>query len=137
MADRSSPLDDIERIVEQLSTSLEQGVSEFRGGAVAVDVEERDDEYVAHADLPGYDREDVDVQVGDRHLTVRAERRTEREDREGEYVRRERRHESVSRTVDLPGPVDREAASATYRNGVLSVTLPKADEAGGHRIEIE
>ena len=108
-----------------------------------IDVAEYDDEFVVMADLPGYDREDIDVRATDGRLTVTAERDAERENGEHEdagrrYLRRERRHESVTRSVDLPGPIADEDASATYRHGVLTVTLPKTvDEADdGHRIDV-
>jgi len=110
-----------------------------------IDVAEYDDEFVVMADLPGYDREDIDVRATDGRLTITAERDAERENGEHEhedadrrYLRRERRHESVTRSVDLPGPIADEDASATYRHGVLTVTLPKTvDEADdGHRIDV-
>ncbi|GAA0520967.1 HSP20 family protein [Halorubrum aquaticum] len=107
-----------------------------------VDVAEYDDEVVVMADLPGYDREDIDVRVDEGRLTIRAERDTERESGDGEtehrYLRRERRHESVTRAIDLPAGVEPEGATATYRNGVLTVTLPsRRDDEEGHRIDIE
>ncbi|MDZ5812133.1 Hsp20/alpha crystallin family protein [Halorubrum sp. AD140] len=123
-----------------------------------VDVAERDDDVVVVADLPGYDRENIDVRVTDGRLTITAERGDEREDAslDGEYddaseggerdaaddgaleryLRRERRRESVTRTVDLPSPVAEADATATYRHGVLTVTLPKATPTDGHRIDV-
>jgi len=108
-----------------------------------IDVAEYDDEFVVMADLPGYDREDIDVRATDGRLTITAERDAERENGEHEdadrrYLRRERRHESVTRSVDLPGPIADEGASATYRHGVLTVTLPKTVEEAddGHRIDV-
>ncbi|EMA61387.1 Hsp20/alpha crystallin family protein [Halorubrum lipolyticum] len=108
-----------------------------------IDVAEYDDEFVVMADLPGYDREDIDVRAAEGRLTITAERDAEREDGEHDdadrrYLRRERRHESITRSVDLPGPVADEDASATYRHGVLTVTLPKvADDADDdHRIDV-
>lgn len=104
-----------------------------------VDLAEYDDEFVVMADLPGYDRQDIDVRAGDGRLTIRAERDAEREDDTRRYLRRERRRESVTRSVDLPASVVEEDASATYRHGVLTVTLPKshAGDDDGHRIDVE
>ncbi|TKX75667.1 Hsp20/alpha crystallin family protein [Halorubrum sp. GN11_10-6_MGM] len=103
-----------------------------------IDVTEYDDEFVVMADLPGFDRDGIDVRVDDGRLAIAAERDAEREDTDRRYIRRERRHESVTRTVDLPATVRPEDATATYRNGVLTVTIPldaiDADE--GHRIDV-
>ncbi|WP_435095479.1 archaeal heat shock protein Hsp14 [Halorubrum sp. N11] len=103
-----------------------------------IDVAEYDDEFVVMADLPGYDREDIDVRAAKDRLTITAERDTEHEDADQRYLRRERRHESITRSVDLPGAIVDDDASATYHHGVLTVTLPKAaDETDdGHRIDI-
>jgi len=101
-------------------------------------VAEYDDEFVVMADLPGYDREDIDVRATEGRLTITAEHDAASEDADRRYLRRERRHESVTRSVDLPGPVV-DDASATYRHGVLTITLPKAaDETtdDAHRIDV-
>ncbi|MWV66035.1 Hsp20 family protein [Halorubrum sp. JWXQ-INN 858] len=106
-----------------------------------VDVADYDDEFVVMADLPGYDREDIDVRATDGHLTISAERDAESDAGEGRYLRRERRHESVTRTIDLPAAVIEEEATAAYQNGVLTVTLPKEqgddDADDSHRIDVE
>lgn len=108
-----------------------------------VDVAEYDDEFVVMADLPGYNREDIDVRAEDGRLTISAEHEhegTERANTGRRYLRRERRHESVTRSVDLPGSVLESDATATFQNGVLTVTLPKQtdDEMDdSHRIDIE
>ena len=142
---RSTPFDDIEQFF---------GRSPFGGDrawgldrrTTDVDVAEYDDEFLVMADLPGYDREHIDVRAADGGLTISAERdetvRDEGESAEtdaGRYLRRERRHESITRSVDLPSSVIEAEASATYQNGVLTVTLPKIDDErdGGHRIDIE
>lgn len=114
-----------------------------------VDMADYDDELVVMADLPGYDRSEIDVRAVDGRLTIRAERDAVEEPQaageEGEtsghrYLRRERRHESVTRTIDLPTAVMEEDASATYHNGVLTVTVPKeqhGEDGEGHRIDVE
>jgi len=103
-----------------------------------IDVAEYDDEYVVMADLPGFDRDEIDVRAREDRLTIAAERDAEREDADRRYLRRERRHESVTRTVDLPATAQIDDATATYRHGVLTVTVPldalDADE--GHRIDV-
>ncbi|MFT4883396.1 MAG: HSP20 family protein [Natronomonas sp.] len=138
-----NPFDEIERMFDRMSNRLEpfdEGVFE---GAVAIDVEETDDAYVVTADLPGFDRDDIDVELAGDRLTLSATHTTETETEEGEgddegrYLRRERRQQSVSRSVRLPEPVDESATEAEYHNGVLTVTLPKETEGdSGHDIPI-
>lgn len=108
------------------------------GGAIPVDVSETDDSVTVTADLPGYDTDDIDVSVRENQLTVSAEREREEETEDDHYHRRERSHQAVSRSVRLPTDVEEDQASASYTNGVLTVTLPKADpdSSDSHRIDI-
>jgi len=99
----------------------------------SIDLADRDDAFEVTADLPGYDREDIDLSVANRTLRIRAERDESTETGKGDYLRRERRHQSISRTLSLPEDVEEEEASATYTNGVLTVTLPKATDLDDSR----
>ena len=92
---------------------------------LSIDLADRDDAFEVTVDLPGYDREDIDLSVADRTLRISAERDESTEAGEGEYLRRERRRRSVSRTLSLPEDIEENEASAGYTNGVLTVTLPK------------
>ncbi len=139
MSRRNNPFDDIERMFERMQEQLE---GEFEGaeltGSVAVDVAEREDEYVVTADLPGFEREDVNVELQEEALRIEAEHsEQEEESEEGRYVRRERTTQSLSRTVPLPGRAEADGAEATFSNGVLTVTLPKASDEDSHHIDIE
>lgn len=110
----------------------------------SVDVADNGEEFVVAADLPGFDTEDIDVSIREDVLRIEAEHEEERDegaegDRdEGRYIRRERRHQSVGRSVTLPERVDEESVTAEYRNGVLTVTLPKssAQDDDSHQIDI-
>jgi HSP20 family protein len=146
MVDRPNPFDDIERFLQQMNRAFGDSVP-TRPHQVAVDVVETDEEIVVSVDLPGFDREDVTISLSGRDLTVEAdhEEETEAHDEEEDegadvrYVRRERTHRAVSRTVRLPDAVDEDAASASYTNGVLTVTLPREtvdDEEESHTIDI-
>ncbi|MFB6198726.1 MAG: Hsp20/alpha crystallin family protein [Halobacteriaceae archaeon] len=128
MSRDKSPFREFEEILERLSKSLEDRSSEhhhkYERGTPAVDVTETDGEFTASIDLPGFDKSDVDVRVAEDTLRVTADRE-EAEEREGEFLRRERHHRTVSRTISLPHPIDEDEASARMNNGVLTVSLPK------------
>lgn len=94
--------------------------------SVSVDLADTDDAFEITADLPGYDREDIDLSVADRTVRISAERDESTEDSDENYLRRERRRRSVSRSLSLPADVKEDEAGASYTNGVLTVTLPKA-----------
>ncbi|WP_321170418.1 Hsp20/alpha crystallin family protein [Halobaculum litoreum] len=116
-------------------------VESMRRSGIDIDLAEYDDEIVVVADLPGFDREHIDLTVRDDVLTIAAERVLESDDADesGSYLRRERRAESLRRSVGLPAEVREDDASATYSNGVLTVTLPKTTVEEGsdsHRIDV-
>lgn len=146
MAKRSNPFDELERLLDQMEANFEEAArwwerepSATETTAVSIDLEDREDELVLTADLPGFDTDDIDVRVTDNtlHLEAEHEEATEEEE-EGEYVRRERRRRSVARSVSLPAAVETDDISATYTNGVLRVQMPKSEpSSGGERIEIE
>jgi len=136
MTGRQNPLEELDDLFDRLTRGLEDA---GMAGELSVDVSETDEEVRVAADLPGYDREDVNVTVADRRLTIEAERERSTEVHEARFHRQERTHRRVRRTVTLPADVEEEAASATHENGVLAVTLPKRrDEPDeGHSIDIE
>jgi HSP20 family protein len=100
-----------------------------------LDIEQTDDALVVTVDVPGYDREDISLAVDGRSLRIDASRTSDRHDDRDKLVH-ERQTTQQSRVVPLPTAVESEGASATYRNGVLSVTLPRAAD-GAHCIDIE
>jgi len=133
------------RMSRQFEESMgrsELGQLTGREGGAAVDVADRDDELVVTADLPGFTTEEIDLTLRGDELRIDAEHEQETEEGgerdEGRYIRKERRHQSVSRSVTLPEEVDEENVSAEYRNGVLTVTLPKTHggKDDSHRIDI-
>lgn len=105
--------------------------------SVPVDMQDHGDEYEIVADVPGYDTEDIELTFSEGTLTIDASREAETEEEsEGHYVHRERQS-SVSRSIRLPEPVDEDAISASYTNGTLTITAPKAEAEEGHRIDID
>lgn len=105
-------------------------------GNLALDVSEHDGSVVVKADLPGFRKEDIDVQVHNGVLTIKAEHTEEKETRDERFFRRERRVGSVSRRIALPGVVAGDAATAEFRDGVLSLTIPLSEAARPKRVQI-
>ena len=101
-----------------------------------VDVVDRDDEILVRAELPGVDKENLDVSMSDRSVTIRAKTHHESKEEEGEYVRREITSGSYSRTVTLPSDVDGDRAEAAFTDGLLEIKVPKAEVSRKRRIEI-
>ncbi|WP_336344386.1 Hsp20/alpha crystallin family protein [Halalkalicoccus ordinarius] len=145
MSGRRNPFDDIEELFNRFSqqfenqSGLNQDVFGMAGGSrMSIDLADRDDEYVVTADTPGFEREEISVRVTDDTLSIEADREESTEQEDETYIRSERRSESMRRSIRLPEPVEEESVSATYRNGVLTITLPKRDAAsGGRTIDIE
>ena len=133
---RDNPFESIEEFIERMEREFNTdpfGTTE----PVPVDVRDGDGEFVVTADLPGYEKDDIEVTISDRTLRIEADPETDTETREKEYVRKERSHESVSRSVPLPEPINDEGVSATFGNGVLTVTLEKRGTGSGTQIDIE
>jgi HSP20 family protein len=103
-----------------------------------VDLEERDNEFVLTADLPGMRPEDIDIEIDGNTLTLRGEKREEREQRqEGERYFYERQYGNFVRRLTLPQSVDPDRARARFENGILHVTFPKREGRRGKRLQIE
>ncbi len=95
-----------------------------RTPAMKTDIRETENSYILEADLPGFSREDISAEIKNGYLTIRAEHKSEKEDKNETYLRRERTYGSFSRTFDLEG-IDAEAITAEFKDGVLALELPK------------
>jgi len=102
----------------------------------SVDVYETENELVIKADLPEIEEKDLDVRVENNMLTVRGERKFEQKVKEENYLRMERSYGAFSRSFSLPNTVDAQAVKAEYKDGVLSVTLPKRAESKPKQVKI-
>ena len=102
-----------------------------------VDILERDGHFVIRAELPGMKREDMDVRIENGVLTLRGERKREVTDQEGQGFRTERVYGAFTRSFALPTTVDAANVTATYKDGILEVTVPKAETAKPKSIEIK
>lgn len=104
--------------------------------APPIEVYEEKDKYVIKADLPGLNKEDIDVAVSKNVLTIKGERKAEKESQEKDYYYCERYYGNFLRSISLPGSVDANKIVATYKDGILSLELPKAEEEKEKKIDI-
>ena len=110
--------------------------AEEREWLPAFDVSESDAEVIVKAELPGIDVKDIDITLTDGLLSIKGERRMEKEDKGHSYHRIERRFGSFSRSFNLGVEVKADAIDASYKDGILTVTLTKAEKAKPKRIEV-
>ena len=104
--------------------------------APAVDIYETPNELVVKADLPEVAEKDIDIRVENNLLTIRGERKFEKSVSEDNYLRMERTYGSFSRSFSLPNTVNAEAIHAEYKNGVLTVNLPKREESKPRQVKV-
>jgi HSP20 family protein len=108
-----------------------------RWGLLAAELRETEDAFVVRLEVPGMDPDGFEIAVVDHTLTVRGEKRVEREGHQGRYHLMECAYGRFERLVPLPAEVDEARASARYRKGILQVTLPKRGWHGTRRISVE
>jgi HSP20 family protein len=104
--------------------------------APAVDIYETEQELVVKADLPDVNPQDLDIRVEDNILTIRGERKFENKENEENYLRVERSYGSFSRSFQLANSVNSDAIKADYQNGVLTLSIPKREEAKPKQIKV-
>ncbi len=104
---------------------------------LAIDMFEKDDEVVVNAALPGVKPEEVDVKITGDTLTIRGESKEEKQVNEENYVRKERRYGSFSRSVRLPSGLKTDKADATFDNGMLTLRIPKSEEVKPKSIKVK
>jgi HSP20 family protein len=110
--------------------------SNLTAWAPAVDIFETEHELVVKADLPDVDPQDLDIHVENNILTIRGERKFEKDVKEENYLRIERAYGSFTRSFSLASTVNSEAIKADYRNGVLTLGIPKREEAKPKQIKV-
>jgi len=137
------------RDVSSLRTEMDQLFDSFFGNrpfyapsdsdllTPPVDIEETSEGYLIRADLPGMTEKDVKVSLVGDTLTLRGERKREVESKSGNVHRTERLFGTFERSFTLPTPVRGDKVKASYRNGVLEVSVPKAEEAKVREIEVQ
>ena len=149
------PFESLRREVERLFDDFGRGLgwSPFRSSmsrlepywgrevawasAPVVDVAEREKDYEITAELPGMEEKDIEVNVSDDVLTIKGEKKEEKEEKKKDYYLSERRYGSFQRSFRVPDGVDASKIEANFKNGVLTVTLPKTAEAQKKQKKIE
>jgi HSP20 family protein len=102
----------------------------------AFDIAEKEEEYLITAELPGMDMKDIDITFTDGLLTVKGEKKQEKEDKGKDYHRIERRYGSFQRSFRVPEKVDTNKIEASYKDGILKLVLPKAEESRAQKIKV-
>ena len=105
--------------------------------APKLDFSETKDAFVVKAEVPGVEQKDISVSIQDQMLTVKGEKHKEKEEKDEKYHRVERSWGAFARTIALPAGVDTEKVNATFKDGVLSVKLPKTPAAKGTTIPVK
>ena len=111
--------------------------SEEKEWTPTFNVSETDDNIIVEAELPGLDAKDVNVTLTNDILTVKGERKEEKEEKEENYYLKESHYGSFCRSIKLPSEIKTEEIDATYKDGVLKLTLPKAEPEKARKIEIK
>lgn len=134
--------DEVDRMFDEFGLGRSWGKSGFASESLSwtprIDVSQRNNELVVRADLPGMNKDDVKVDVSDDAITIQGERRREHEEERGGWYRSERSYGNFYRTIPLPDGAMTEQAKATFKDGVLEITLPAPPEqvTRGRRLEI-
>lgn len=128
--------DEIDRLFEAPLAELARGSQLLSGWTPALDMfEDRDNVYV-RLEVPGMKKEDIELSLHDGSLSISGERKGEEKSQEGEVYRSERFFGRFQRTITLPTTVASDKVKAQYKDGILSVTLPKAEEAKPKHIDV-
>ena len=128
--------DQVNRLFEGNFTRDSSGQADLATWAPPVDIYETENELVVKADLPDLQDKDIDVRVTGNTLTIRGERKFEKDVNEDNYLRIERSYGSFTRSFSLPNTVSSESIRADYRNGVLTLHMAKREESKPKRIKI-
>jgi len=136
---RWDPFDDVDELFKgfflrpmRLETGPEQPVR------IKMDVKEDDKAYIVHAEIPGVKKEDISVSIDGNQVSISAEVKSQKEEKQGEKVlRSERYYGKVYRAFSLAQEVDQESAKAKYDNGVLELTLPKRAATATRKLAVQ
>jgi HSP20 family protein len=136
MKNLSDLREEIDRLFEAPLAELARNSQLLSGWTPALDVYEDKDNLYVKAELPGMKREEIDLSLHENSLSISGERKGEEKHKEADMTRSERFFGRFQRTVTLPTPVAVEKVKALYKDGILTVTLPKAEEAKPKHIDV-
>ena len=136
MRDMLACQDDMNRMIESFFKPT-QAESPATGWVPAVDVRETESDFLVRTELPGVPKEEIKINLVNNTLTIRGEKKQEVEEKKGNWHHLERVFGSFERALTLPAAVQVDKIKARYTNGVLEITVPKAEEARTRDIKIE
>ena len=129
---------EMDRLFDRFSEAWPfHGASETGRWMPSVDVSETDKELIARVELPGMDPKEIDISLSGNVLTIKGERKHEREEKKENFHLVERSSGSFSRTLQLPVEVKADKINATYKGGILSVSMPKKEPEAVKKIEVK
>ncbi len=138
---RDTGVDQLQRSINRLfdfDWDLDRDLDLFGGvSGPSVDLMENDDTYMVRCDLPGVEKDDLDISVSGNALTIKGEKQDSSEHKDGRYYRRESWSGSFQRTITVPETVDPDAINAEMKNGVLTLTLPKKEDVKPRQITVD
>ena len=128
---------EMDRLFSSFWTKSDRDLSKGIEWTPAVDIYEERDEIIVKAEIPGVRKEDVSLSLMEDTLTIKGERKYQREEKRENYVWMEGSYGTFTRVLQLPRPVKSESAKAEYKDGILKIVLPKAEESKTREIKIE
>lgn len=140
--DLATEISDLQREINRMFDRFFRGFEDEEEVRLAtwsprVDISETDDEYIVRAEVPGVSKDDIKVTIKDNVLTISGEKKQEKEMKNENFHRVERVYGSFSRTFTLPGAVKVDKIEAKFKDGVLTIKLPKVEEAKAKEIEVK
>jgi HSP20 family protein len=139
------PFKDLLSLQDRMNRLFDESVRNVKPGdealssaiwSPAVDIYETDDEVVVKAELPEVNQKDIDIQIENNTLTLRGERKLNKETKKENFHRIERAYGTFSRSFTLPGTIDQEKISADYKDGILKISMPKREETRPKQIKV-
>ena len=115
-------------LLENIERNFLGRVDEYTGDVPAVNIKEENDKFVLEMAAPGMKKDDFQINLDNYQLTISSEKKEEKKEKEDNYTRREFLYSSFSRSFTLPKSIDIEKIKADYKNGILSIVLPKKEE---------
>lgn len=144
-----SPFEEMDRLFDNFLTrgwfrpfqmewpNLPKAAMPFEGKTPNIDVIDRDDEILVKAELPGVDKKDIEISMTPNTVTIKGKTSHEEKEEKGDYYRCEITRGSYARTLSLPADVDEDKAKASFKDGILELTLPKLKKSKRRTIKVD